>query len=246
MPLSDLSLVVPVYNEADNMPALFEAVEKDIGTDAEILICYDFDEDNTLPAVRERMSKFPNLRLVKNQYGRGPLGAIKSGFSAGTKPAVIVVMADLSDDLSCVPQMLQLFQQGCRVVAGSRYMKGGKQIGGPFVKKMLSRLAGASLHYLVRLGTRDATNSFRLYSKEYLQSVEIESDGGFELGLELTVKAHLRGLKVGEVPCTWTDRVAGKSRFQLKKWLPKYMRWYWHAVRGSWFTPKHGKPTATS
>lgn len=246
MPLSDLSLVVPVYNEADNMPALFEAVQKDIGTDAEILICYDFDEDNTLPAVRERMSKFPNLRLVKNQYGRGPLGAIKSGFSAATKPAVIVIMADLSDDLSCVPQMLQLFQQGCRVVAGSRYMKGGKQVGGPLLKKMLSRLAGVSLHYLVRLGTRDATNSFRLYSKEYLQSVEIESDGGFELGLELTVKAHLRGLKVGEVPATWTDRVAGKSRFQLKKWLPKYMRWYWHAVCGSWFTPKRSKPTAPS
>ena len=235
MPLSDLSLVVPVYNEADNIPALFDAIQEDIGTDAEILICYDFDEDNTLPAVRERMSKFPNLRLVKNQYGRGPLGAIKSGFSAATKPAVIVMMADLSDDLSCVPQMLQLFQQGCQVVAASRYMKGGRQTGGPLLKKTLSRLAGVSLHYLVGLGTHDATNSFKLYSKEYLSSVEIESDGGFELGIELTLKAHLRGLSIAEVPARWTHRTAGESRFRLRKWLPKYIHWYLYALKHSWF-----------
>lgn len=234
MPQSDLSLVIPVYNEADNVPALFESIERYIGTDAEILICYDFDEDNTLPAVRERMSKYPNLRLVKNQYGRGPLGAIKSGFNAATRPAVIVVMADLSDDLSCVPQMLQLFQQGCQVVAGSRYMKGGRQVGGPVVKKTLSRLAGVSLHYLVGLRTHDATNSFRLYSKDFLNHTEIESDGGFELALELTVKAHLRGLKITEVPATWTDRTAGTSRFRLWTWLPKYLRWYKHAIVGSW------------
>ena len=235
MPPSDLSLVVPVYNEADNIPALFEAIEKDIGTDAEILICFDFDEDNTLPAVRERMSKFPGLRLVKNQYGRGPLGAIKSGFNATQKPAVVVVMADLSDDLPCVPRMLQLFEQGCQVVAASRYMKGGRQLGGPFLKKTLSRLAGVSLHYLVGLGTLDATNSFKLYSKEYLSSVEIESDGGFELAIELTVKAHLRGLKVAEVPATWTDRTAGESRFRLRKWLPNYIHWYLYAIKHSWF-----------
>jgi glycosyltransferase involved in cell wall biosynthesis len=236
MSLQDLSLVIPVYNEGDNIPALFDAVEKHVGRDAEILICYDFEEDDTLPPVRERASQFPNLRLVKNQYGRGPLGAIKSGLKAASTPAVIVVMADLSDDLSCIAPMLQLFQEGCSVVAASRYMRGGKQIGGPRLKKALSRLAGVSLHYLVGLGTHDATNSFRLYAKELLDSTEIESDGGFELAIELTVKAHLRGLRIGEVPTTWTDREAGQSRFRFRKWLPKYMRWYWRAIAGSWFT----------
>ncbi|MEN6519963.1 MAG: glycosyltransferase [Armatimonadota bacterium] len=235
MPVSDISLVIPVYNEGDNVPPLFDAIEKNIGTDVEILICYDFEEDNTLPPVRERAAKFSNLRLVKNHYKRGPLGAIKTGFDEASRPAVVVMMADLSDDLSDVSKMAELFRNGCKIVAGSRYMKGGKQIGGPRLKKTLSRLAGVSLHYLVGLPTHDATNSFRLYAKELLESTKIESDGGFELGIELTVKARIRGMKIGEVPTTWTDRTAGTSRFRLWKWLPKYLRWYFRAISGTWF-----------
>lgn len=233
--LSDISLVTPVYNEGGNISTLFEAIERDLGRDIEILVCYDFEEDNTLPPVRQLQPKFPNLRLIKNEYGRGPLGAIKSGFNASSRSAVVVIMADLSDDLSRIHEMAALFRSGCHVVSGSRYMKGGQQIGGPLLKKTLSRIAGISLHYLVGLGTHDATNSFRLYSKELLNSTKIESNGGFELGLELTVKAHLRGLSVGEVPVIWRDRVEGESRFQLKKWLPKYFRWYRCAIIGSWF-----------
>jgi glycosyltransferase involved in cell wall biosynthesis len=230
-----LSIVIPVYNEGENVRALFSGLQESIGTGVEVLICYDFDEDNTLPPVREWSAAFPNLRLVKNEFGRGPLGAIKSGMNAASRPAVLVMMADLSDDLSAIPQMLDLFQNGCLLVAGSRYMKGGKQIGGPFLKKTLSRIAGVSLHYLVGLRTHDATNSFRLYSRKLLDTVKIESDAGFELGLELTIKAHLLGMMVGEVPSTWTDRTAGQSRFKLWKWLPKYLRWYMLAIKGSWF-----------
>lgn len=241
MRLDDLSLVIPVYNEADNVPALFDAIGRHLGHDVEILICYDFEEDNTLPAVERVREAFPGLRLVRNRFGRGALGAIKSGMEEARGPAVLVVMADLSDDLACVAPMMGQFAAGCHVVAGSRYMKGGQQLGGPWLKRTLSRIAGLSLHHLVGLGTHDATNSFRLYSKELLQSTPIESDGGFELGLELTVKAHLRGLRVCEVPTTWTDRTAGQSRFALRKWLPKYLRWYWLAIRKSWMRrPKSG------
>jgi glycosyltransferase involved in cell wall biosynthesis len=235
MSLRDVSLVIPVYNESDNVNVLFDSIKANVGVDAEILICYDFDEDNTLPAVQKWACEFPNLRLVKNKYGPGPLGAIKSGMNEASMPAVIVVMADLSDDLSSIDPMVERFHEGCAVVAGSRYMKGGRQIGGPLLKRTLSRLAGVSLYYLVRLGAHDATNSFRLYAKEFLDSVQIESDGGFELGIELTVKAHLKGLKIGEVPTTWMDRSKGKSRFRLRKWLPKYLRWYIRAIAGSWF-----------
>jgi dolichol-phosphate mannosyltransferase len=239
MTVGDLSLVIPVYNEGDNIPTLFDAIAEHIGSEVEILICYDFEEDNTLPPVQARLKDFPGVRLVKNEYGRGPLGAIRSGFDAASRPGVLVVMADLSDDLARVPEMIDLLGDGCSVVAGSRYMKGGKQLGGPLLKSTLSRLAGVSLHYLVGLGTHDATNSFKLYSKEYLDSVQIESTGGFEIGIELTVKAHVRGLKIGEVPATWTDRTAGESRFRLKQWLPYYLHWYTFAIRRSWL--KRGK-----
>lgn len=226
---SDLSIVIPVYNEGENIRNVLTAAESHFGTEPEILICYDFEEDNTLPVVREYLPKFPHLKLVRNT-GKGVLGALKTGFQVASQPAVLVTMADLSDDLSGVRVMLDEFKKGAAVVCGSRYMKGGAQIGGPWFKKMLSRAAGVSLHYLAGLQTHDATNNFRLYAQSFLKSVTIESTGGFELALELTVKAHRQGLKISEVPTIWRDRTAGESRFRLMKWLPKYLRWYFYAL----------------
>jgi dolichol-phosphate mannosyltransferase len=144
---------------------------------------------------------------------------------------LLVVMADLSDDLAQVDRMMKLYEDGYHVVAGSRYMKGGKMIGGPWFKQMLSRLAGTSLYWLRRLPTHDATNAFKMYDRSMLQSFVIESRGGFELNLELTVKAFLAGYRITEVPSVWRDRTAGQSRFRLWKWLPLYLRWYVYAFR---------------
>src|SRR5207248_11256555 len=113
------------------------------------------------------------------------------------------------------------------------------QSGGPLVKRSLSRAAGVSLHWIGGLPTHDATNSFRLYSERLLEEVAIESRGGFELGIELTVKAHLMGLRVTEVPTTWRDRTAGTSRFRLLKWLPHYWRWYSLGLLGRFARKQH-------
>jgi hypothetical protein len=91
-------------------------------------------------------------------------------------------------------------------------------------------MAGLSLYALGGLPVRDATNAFRAYRREVLQSIEIESTGGFEYSLELTAKAHAMGRKITEVPSTWRDRTAGSSRFRLTAWLPKYMKWYAYAL----------------
>lgn len=143
-------------------------------------------------------------------------------------------MADLSDDLNDVGPMLELYQSGCRVVCASRYMKGGRQLGGPLLKRTLSRLAGLSLYYLVGFPTHDATNNFRLYDAALVNELQIESEQGFEIALELTAKAFVRGEQIGEIPTTWKDRDAGESRFQLFRWLPKYLRWYRYALFGRW------------
>ena len=99
--------------------------------------------------------------------------------------------------------MLELYRQGNRIVCPSRYVRGGRQLGGPWLKRTLSRLAGLSLHWLVALPTHDATNNFRLYDAELVQQLTIESTGGFEVALELTAKAFPRGVKIAEVPTTW-------------------------------------------
>ena len=227
---ADLSIVIPVYNEGHKFTFLLEKIRREIGSDPEILVCYDFDEDDTLPHVRGFLKNLQGLRLIKNRYRPGPAGAIRSGFEAAARSAVLVLMGDLSDDLASVRPMLTLFDEGCQVAAASRYMPGGRQVGGPWLKKMLSRLAGVSLHYVTGLATHDATNNFKLYGRDFLKRIEIESEGGFEIALELTVKAFRAGLKIGEVPTTWTDRSNGTSRFRLWNWLPKYLRWYAFAL----------------
>jgi hypothetical protein len=97
------------------------------------------------------------------------------------------------------------------------------------VKRTLSRLAGLSLHAF-GLPTHDVTNSFKLYRKQNLERIEIESSGGFEIGMEIVVKTHALGGRVTEVPTSWTERSAGESRFRLLRWLPHYLRWWLYAV----------------
>ena len=214
------------------MPTLRGILQLSRTRPLEVLVVHDFDEDTTVPVVKRLQAELPELRLLRNNLGRGVLNAIKSGLAGARAPYVLVTMGDGSDDASDIDAMYALAVAGADVVAGSRYMKGGQQIGGPFVKRTMSRAAGLSLHWVAGIPVHDATSNFRMYSKRLLDKVTIESDGGFELGIELTVKAHLLGMRVAEVPTTWRDRTAGQSRFQLWRWLPRYMRWYGRGIAG--------------
>ena len=226
-------MVVPVYNEGENVvPTLRGIFEKSRTRPLEVLVVHDFDADTTVPVVKRLQTEIPELRLHRNDLGRGVLNAIKSGLAAARAPFVLVTMGDGSDDAGDIDSMYALAKGGADVVAGSRYMRGGRQIGGPLLKRSMSRAAGLSLHWAAGIPVHDATSNFRMYSKRLLDRVTIESDGGFELGIELTVKAHLLGLRVAEVPTTWRDRTAGQSRFQLWRWLPRYLRWYGRGIAG--------------
>lgn len=235
-----ISLVVPVYQEAENIVTFLRDLEQNVEENYEAIIVYDFPEDNTLPAI-EGMSPAPRgVRLVHNTLGKGVLNALKAGLQAANGDAIIVMMADCSDRASDVPVMAERIRQGADVVAGSRYVKGGSQEGGPLLKRCLSRLAGMSLHYLTGLPVHDATNNFRAYSRDVIDHFTIESKAGFSLALELTVKAHWEGMCIEEVPTVWTDRTAGESRFNLFGWMPHYLKWYLKAIKRAWFGPHRG------
>ena len=228
----DLSIVIPVYNEPDNIGPTLRRIASEVRTLHEILVVYDFDADTTVPVVRDLLAELPSVRLHRNEIGRGVLKAMRAGIAGSTAPLVLITMADGSDEMDRVDEMVRLGQAGAAVVAGSRYMKGGGQIGGPMLKRVLSRVAGLSLHWLAGVPIHDATNNFKLYRRDFLDSVTIESTGGFELAIELTAKATLSGRRLAEVPTTWRDRSTGESRFDLRAWLPKYLRWYLHIYRG--------------
>jgi dolichol-phosphate mannosyltransferase len=225
-----LNIIIPVYNEGENIGRLYQEIQSKIQTPHQIFVVYDFDEDNTLPVVQSVQRNDHRVVLIKNLYGRGVLNAIKSGFQSASVGPCLVVMGDLSDDLSVVDRMVEKYRQGFKVVCGSRYMKGGKQIGGPFLKRTLSRWAGLSLYYLSGVPTHDITNNFKLYDKALLDELIIESKGGFEVAMEITAKAFKNGYPICEIPATWHDRTAGQSRFRLWKWLPNYLKWYFYVI----------------
>ncbi len=221
---------MPAYNEGEVIARTIDSIHRSVKVPYELLIVYDFDGDTTVSAVKKIQHKFLHVKLVKNIYNRGALNAIKTGFVKAKGQATCVMMADLTDDPKTLNEMYEKFQQGYDIVSGSRYMPGGHQVGGPFLKQLMSRVAGVTLHYLAKVPTFDPTNSFRLYSKRLLKNTKIESNGGFELGIELTVKAFFGGYKVTEVPTTWTY-LAKDSRFDMKAWLPKYLKWYFWAIK---------------
>jgi dolichol-phosphate mannosyltransferase len=227
----EVDFIMPVYNEGSNISSALAELYGTVTRPKRVLIVFDFDEDDTVPVVRELAPQYPGLELVRNTIGRGVINAIRAGVEAARSDVVIVSMADLSDDLRVVDDMVRLIRdEGYDIVCASRYMRGGRQIGGPFLKRTLSRIAGLSLYWFGGLPTHDATNAFRAYRQSVLQKIPIESSGGFEYTLEVTAKAYVAGHRITEVPSTWRDRTAGESRFLLKKWLPHYLKWYFYAL----------------
>ncbi len=222
----ELAIVLPVYNEGEAVEPVLRALSAGVRTSHELVVVYDFDGDTTVPVVARLAAEIPGLRGLRNDLGRGVLNAMKAGIAGTTAPYVLISMADGSDEPQIVDSMVDLARGGADVVAASRYMRGGRQIGGPPLKRLMSRTAGLSLHWLAGVPTHDPTNNFKLYRRRFLEATPIESTAGFELALELTVKATLAGRRVAEVPTTWRDRTAGQSNFKLRKWLPHYLHWY--------------------
>jgi glycosyltransferase involved in cell wall biosynthesis len=223
---------MPVFNEGEAVEPVLRSLSDFVQTPREILVVWDFDGDTTKPVVERLAPEIPGLRGVRNDLGRGVLNAMKSGIAEAKGDYILISMADGSDEPHLIDQMVALARRGADVVAGSRYMRGGAQVGGPPLKRLMSRTAGLTLHWIGGVPTHDATNNFKLYSRRFLDSVKIESQGGFELAIELTVKAALAGRTIVELPTTWRDRTAGQSNFKMRAWLPRYLRWYLVAMRG--------------
>ena len=236
-----ITIIVPVYNEGGNIETFLRGVEQYISEPYEILVVYDFPEDDTLPAIAALHPPVASVRMVHNTIGKGVLNAYKAGFAASKGDVVVLMAADGADDPRDVPIMVKLVREGADVAAGSRYMRGGSQVGGPFFKQMLSRIAGVSLYYLAGLPTHDATNNFRAYSRRVIE-MPIEGTRSFALGIELVCKAHWNGWKIVEVPTTWRDRTVGVARFRLLAWLPDYLHWYLLALRNAWLPRKRRTP----
>lgn len=227
----NLTIILPVYNEGKNISSVVSTINKKIKIAKEVLVVYDFEKDDTVPVVKKLQKKYKDLKLIKNNIGKGILNAIKSGFNNAKGDILVVMPADLADNPETINKMYEKIKGGYDLVCATRYTKGGKKYGGGVIKSTLSRLAGLSAPLILGIPTTDLSNGFKMYRKELVKKIEIVSDGGWEFATELTIKANKLGYKITEVPSTWKNRVNGKSHFKLRKWLPKYIRWYIYGIK---------------
>ena len=221
--------MIPAYNEGGAIVAALDRIFESVKLDVEVLVVVDSNEDTTVPVIAQYGLSEPRLQCLINDYGRGPAQAIRWGIDHAKAQTVVVTMSDGCDDPRQIDDLVRLVERGVVVAAASRYMPGGQQVGGPRFKSFLSRSAGKSLQFFTDAGTRDATNSFKAYSRQFVQDVGIDSRDGFEIGLEVTAKARRLRLPVAEIPTIWLDRQIGESNFKMSKWIPKYLKWYWFA-----------------
>ena len=247
-----LDIVIPVYNEGPNILSTLGALAREVKTPARVLICYDIEEDDTLPAVRNNPGIHANLAVafVRNP-GRGAHGAVMAGFAASAAPIIVVYPADDDFNAEIIDSMVALVRDGCDVVCASRFLPGGTMQGCPWLKAVLVRTAAFTLHHLALLPTRDPTSGFRMFSRRVIDRIEVESDQGFCYSIELLVKAHRLGWRIGEVPARWYERQHGASRFRVLKWLPAYLRWFRYAFATTYLrrapetVPMQSKPIQT-
>ncbi len=230
MMVAELDIVIPVYNEGPNILATLGALVRELKTPARVLICYDFPEDNTLPVVRDNPQVYAGLpiELVRNR-GRGAHSAVLTGFTVSTAPFVLVLPADDDFNAARLDSMVAAARGGCDIVCASRFMPGGKMEGCPWLKAVLVRSAAFALHRVALVPTFDSTSGFRLFSRRVIDWIPIESNIGFCYSIELLVKLHRLGWRIGEVPAVWFERQHGASQFKVLQWIPAYLRWFFYA-----------------
>jgi dolichol-phosphate mannosyltransferase len=221
-----VSVVIPAYEEGPNIEDVLSRLLEAVQLPSEIVVVVDSPQDSTVPYVEKYGAKTPRVRTVVNDVQPGPAQAIRYGIDQAVADVVVVTMADGCDDPQQIDQLVRLVERGVVIAAASRYSHGGQQVGGPFLKGILSRMAGLSLWMLARVGTRDATNSFKAYDADFVKEVGITSSAGFEIGIELVAKARRARLPVAELPTIWLERNQGVSNFKVVSWLPHYLRWW--------------------
>jgi glycosyltransferase involved in cell wall biosynthesis len=228
-PVSDprVSVIIPACAAGELIISVLDRLFESVTLSCEVLVVADDEHDPTLPVVLDYADRESRLGCLLNHYDAGQASAIKSGIEAALASVVVVLMADGRDDPRQIDDLVRLVERGCAVAAASRYMHGGQVAGAPRVRGIMSKGACRSLQLLTRLGTTDATNSFKACSAAFARRAGIDSRYGFDIGIELAAKARRLRLPIAEIPTIGVDHLTEVSALSVTRWIPEYLRWYW-------------------
>jgi glycosyltransferase involved in cell wall biosynthesis len=241
-----VSIIVPVLYVEPQLPeTLRQLAAQREQVDLELLIIVDIPDpgrEQEVTAATEPVAEQVGARAVYRVGERGFGAALRRGFAEATGDILIPVMADASDRPEDIPRLAHALEDGLDVVAGSRYMAGGGIIGNTN-KQRMSRLYSVALRLLGGPKIHDVSNAFKAYHRSVIQALSTEA-ASFDISVELALKAHLAGFRVGEIPTVWTNRQLGSSNFDVPREVRNYGRWLWLAA-GARFGRRRGEHAIT-
>ena len=203
-------------------------MEATIDIPHEVLIVYDFPDDDSVPVVKELRKVYPNIKGVHNKLGKGVINAIKSGVNIASGEYVVVIAADDIGPVVAMEQMIYLMDKGCDFVSATRYAKSGRNLGGAFSSRLFSRIANKLFRITGGSAFTDLTLGVKMFRRSIFNKFNLEAKPvGWAVAFEMAIKAQLLGLKLGEVPIISINRFyGGKSSFKLMRWVSEYTKWF--------------------
>jgi dolichol-phosphate mannosyltransferase len=237
--LTRLTVVIPARDEEACVATTVEHVHEELrlhDIPHEIVVVDDGSRDRTYAVLVELKNRIPALRPLQNTGPHGFGRAIVFGLDRISGDAVVIMMADESDDRRDVVRYWQALNAGWQCVFGSRFIDGGRAIDYPRPKLLLNRLANTFLRLVFRIHLNDTTNAFKAYRREVIDGCRPLLAAQFDLTVELPLKAIVRGFTWTVIPVTWRNRQTGEGKLKIKEmgshylftvlqvWLEKYLR----------------------
>lgn len=227
--MSKISIVVPAHNEEENLPNLLDELlpvldRHEETRDYELVIVNDNSTDRTPEIIEKLAGLNPRIKPVHRHSTPGFGNAIKEGFRNASGDIIVPVMGDLSDDPEDIVKLVRKIKEGYDIAYGSRFVEGGSTDGYPPAKMIANRSFNNLVRLLFGLKHKDITNAFKAYRKEVLESIGIDNleATGFDLTVEIPLKAHIMGFTSAEVPVTWHGRLRGEAKLKLSENASKY------------------------
>ena len=221
-----LSIVIPAYNEEESLAETIEQFEEALSKvkiEHEIFVVNENSKDNTQKVLEQLAIKYKTLKFETNKGPNGFGYAVRYGLERYSRDCVAIMMADLSDSpYDLIRFYTKMIEGNYDCVFGSRFIKGGKVVDYPWLKKIINRIANFIIRITIRINYNDTTNAFKLYKREVIEGVKPILSPHFNLTIELPLKAIIRGYTFTVVPNSWTNRKYGVSKLKIKEMGSRY------------------------